>query len=60
MAAGRRSSHVGRSPFPVGSGPETVEFSPGGGLLAVANFSGGSVSVFSVDGSPGRPTAGGR
>jgi DNA-binding beta-propeller fold protein YncE len=37
------------SPVPVGSGPETVEFSPAGHLLAVANLFGSSVSVFSVN-----------
>ena len=48
---------VSGSPFPVGSGPQTVEFSPGGGLLAVANLFGSSVSVFSVDRGSGAVTA---
>jgi hypothetical protein len=35
------------SPFATGPGPVSAAFSPGGGLLAVAN--GDGVSVFSVD-----------
>ncbi len=36
------------SPFTTGSNPSSVAFSPGGGLLATANFGANSVSGFSV------------
>jgi DNA-binding beta-propeller fold protein YncE len=41
------------SPFATGLGPVSVAFSPGGGLLATANF-GGGVSIFSVNQTTGR------
>jgi WD40 repeat protein len=44
------------SPFSTGSEPDSVAFSPGGGLLATANFADSTVSVFSV-GSGGALTA---
>ena len=36
------------SPFATGANPQTVTFSPSGGLVASANTSGGNLSVFSV------------
>ena len=39
---------VGGSPFATGVGPASVAFSPSGGLLATANSTDGTVSVFSV------------
>ena len=39
---------VAGSPFATGSGPLSVAFSPGGGLLATANESDDTVSVFAV------------
>ncbi len=41
-------SQVAGSPFNTGSGPESVAFSPSGGLLATGNRGAGTVSVFSV------------
>ena len=41
-------TQVRGSPFTTGSAPLSVAFSPGGGLLAIANFLGSTVSVFSV------------
>ncbi len=39
---------VAGSPFGAGSGPVSVAFSPGGGLLATANLLASTVSVFAV------------
>jgi uncharacterized repeat protein (TIGR01451 family) len=39
---------VAGSPFTTGGGPASVAFSPSGGLLATANSTDGTVSVFSV------------
>ena len=39
---------VAGSPFTTGTGPASVAFSPSGGLLATANSTDGTVSVFSV------------
>jgi 6-phosphogluconolactonase len=41
-------TQVSGSPFATGSGPESVTFSPSGGLVATANGVGNTVSVFSV------------
>ena len=41
-------TQVRGSPFTTGSAPVSVAFSPGGGLLAIANFLDSTVSVFSV------------
>ena len=41
-------TQVAGSPFATGSGPASVAFSPSGGLLATANSTDGTVSVFSV------------
>ena len=41
-------TQVRGSPFTTGSAPLSVAFSPGGGLLAIANFLDSTVSVFSV------------
>ena len=41
-------TQVARSPFTTGVGPASVAFSPSGGLLATANSTDGTVSVFSV------------
>ena len=49
-------TQVPGSPFRAGSGPDSVVFSPDGGMLAVANVSGHSVSVFSVDQTTGALT----
>jgi hypothetical protein len=45
------------SPFATGHWPESVSFSPSGGLLAVANAYGDSVSMFSVHASTAEPSA---
>jgi 6-phosphogluconolactonase (cycloisomerase 2 family) len=53
-------SAVPGSPFAVGASPDSVTFSPGGGLLAVANINitnDGAVSVFSVNQSTGALSA---
>ena len=41
-------TQVPDSPFATGSAPETVAFSPGGGLVATANDGDNTVSMFSV------------
>jgi 6-phosphogluconolactonase len=41
-------SAVTGSPFPAGSEPQAVAFSPSGGLLAIANLGDSTVSVFSL------------
>lgn len=46
-------TQVQHSPFPTGPGPYSMAFSPGGGLLAVANYYDQTVSVFSVDAMTG-------
>ena len=45
------------SPFPTGSEPYSVAFSPGGGLLATANWGDNTVSVFAVNQTSGVLTA---
>jgi Lactonase, 7-bladed beta-propeller/WD domain, G-beta repeat len=44
-------SQVPGSPFATGGAPYSVAFSPGGGLLATANYTDNTVSVFSVSSS---------
>jgi hypothetical protein len=56
------SAPVAGSPFATGSDPFSLAFSPGGGLLATANFSPNNVSVFAVEPPSAHiatPTAGG-
>ena len=48
VGSGGALTPVAGSPFGTGSAPESVAFSPSGGLLATANFSDSTVSVFSV------------
>ncbi len=61
VSAGGALTPVAGSPFPTGDTPESVAFSPSGGLLATADFYGNTVSVFSVSGAgalspvPGSP-----
>lgn len=49
-AASPTFSQVSGSPFAFGETPFSVAFSPGGGLLATANYDTNTVSVFSVGG----------
>jgi 6-phosphogluconolactonase (cycloisomerase 2 family) len=46
-------TQVSGSPFAAGTSPQSVSFSPSGGLLAIPNASSGNVSVFSVNTSTG-------
>jgi 6-phosphogluconolactonase (cycloisomerase 2 family) len=55
-AAAPAFTQVSGSPFATDSGPLSVAFSPGGGLLATANHDGNTVSVFSVNSSTGALT----
>ena len=48
VSSGGALTQVAGSPFATGSDPFSVAFSPGGGLLATANFGASTVSVFSV------------
>ena len=48
LAAPPAFTPVTGSPFATGSFPESVAFSPGGGLLATANHAANTVSVFAV------------
>ena len=56
VGSGGALTQVTGSPFATGRDPESVAFSPGGGLLATANVGDSTVSVFSV-GSGGALTA---
>ena len=49
-------TQVPGSPFPAGSGPYSVVFSPGGRLLAAANAYSNSVSIFAVNRGTGALT----